>query len=147
MDDKTQKILNDANRSVIQYRGMYAKWCAMHGVGYNEMLVFYTIREFGYCTQKQICESYLLPRQTIHNVISKMRAEGILRMSKENCVGREKAFVLTEKGRSYAEPVTVGLLSAEEQAIKILGEEKLAEISRLVTEYNGALCKVIEGEV
>ena len=56
MDDKTQKILNDANRSVIQYRGMYAKWCAMHGVGYNEMLVFYTIREFGYCTQKQICE-------------------------------------------------------------------------------------------
>lgn len=147
MNEETLKILNDANRSVIRYRGMYAKWCAMHGVGYNEMLVFYTIRELGYCTQKQICENYLLPRQTIHNVISKMRADGILRISKENCIGREKAFALTEKGLAYAKPVTVDLFSTEERAIKILGEEKLKEISRLVTEYNEALCKAIEGEV
>lgn len=144
MDIQTQKTLAKANLSVIQYRGMYAKWCTMHGVGYNEMLVFYTIREYGYCTQKQLCQSYLLPRQTMHNVISKMRNEGVLRISAEHCKGREKAFVLTEKGMLRAKPVTEDLLATEEKAIKLFGEENLSEISRLVTDFNGALCRAIE---
>ena len=42
------------------------------------MLVLYTIREFGFCTQKQICDSYLLPRQTVNHVISEMKKDGIL---------------------------------------------------------------------
>lgn len=146
MDIQTQKTLAKANLSVIQYRGTYAKWCTMHGVGYNEMLVFYTIREYGYCTQKQLCQSYLLPRQTMHNVISKMRNEGMLRISAEHCKGREKAFVLTEEGKLRAKPVTEYLLATEEKAINIFGEKNLLRMSRLIGAYNKALSQAIEEE-
>ena len=62
------------------------------------MLVLYTIREFGFCTQKQICDSYLLPRQTVNHVISEMKKDGILVADLEKSTGKEKALVLTPEG-------------------------------------------------
>ena len=38
----------------------------MYNISYNEMLVLYTLREFDFCTQKQIYDSYMLPRQAIN---------------------------------------------------------------------------------
>lgn len=38
----------------------------MYNISYNEMLVFYILREFDFCTQKQIYDSYMLPRQAIN---------------------------------------------------------------------------------
>ena len=46
------KLLGDINRAVIQFRGVYSAWSKKHGISYNEMLVLYTIRDNGFCTQK-----------------------------------------------------------------------------------------------
>ena len=89
---KTLKQLNDVNRAIIKFRGIYSAWSAEHNISYHEMLVFYTIREKGYCIQKQICDSYLLPRQTMNNVITALRKNGILTVSEEYSIGREKAL-------------------------------------------------------
>ena len=70
MNKESLKAVNDINRAIIKARGIYSEWSARHGISYHEMLVLYTIREFGFCTQKQICDSYLLPRQTMNNVIT-----------------------------------------------------------------------------
>ena len=90
VDEQMQSLLVRANRSFVRYRGAYAKWSAMRGIGYNEMLVLYTIHESGFCTQKQICDSFMLPRQTIHNVISAMRKAGTICVSAEHSVGPKK---------------------------------------------------------
>ena len=90
--------------SGIKFRGIYSTWSCEHGNSYNEILVLYTIREQGYCTQKQICDSYLLPRQTMNHVLMGLRNQGILQYCKEHSVGKEKAYSLTEQGREYATP-------------------------------------------
>lgn len=41
----------------------------------------------------------------MNNVITVMRENGLLELSPENSVGREKAFVLTGKGKEYAMPL------------------------------------------
>ncbi len=72
-------------------------WSASQGISYNEMLVLYTIREHSFCTQqKQICDSYIIPRQTINNVIGNMQKSGFLEISRKNCIGREEGFYLDE---------------------------------------------------
>lgn len=38
----------------------------MYNISYNEMLVLYILCEFDFCTQKQIYDSYMLPRQAIN---------------------------------------------------------------------------------
>ena len=128
----------------VRIRGIYSQWSSAHNISYNEMLVLYTIREKGFCTQKQICDSYLLPRQTMNNVITVMRENGLLELSPENSVGREKAFVLTGKGKEYAMPLLESMNRFEEQAVALLGDEKLAALTSLMLEYDQALGQAMQ---
>ena len=144
MQRETLTLLNDVNRAIIKFRGIYSKWSKLHGISYHEMLVLYTIREKGFCTQKQICDSYILPRQTMNNVITGMRKNGLLKLSGEYSKGREKAFVLSEKGEDYAMPFLASLDTVETEAVKLLGAEKLRALTELLLEYDEALGKTLE---
>lgn len=139
MKKETLNLLNNLNRAVIKFRGIYSLWSGAHGISYNEMLVFYTIREHGFCTQKQICDSYLLPRQTINHVIAGLRENGLLQYSAEHSKGREKAFVLSAKGQAYAEPFLASLEDVESRALEKLGADKLRTLTALLLEYDQAL--------
>ena len=139
MDVRIQHMIKEVNRSVIQFRGIYSAWSKNHNISYNEMLVLYTIRDEGFCTQKQICDSYLLPRQTMNNVFLKMRKEGIIEIDPSRGIGKEKAFVLTDKGKIYSAPFLDSMNRVESHAADIMGEEKIKQMTELVKEFDRAL--------
>lgn len=143
MQKETLTLLNDVNRAIIKFRGIYSKWSNLHGISYHEMLVLYTIREKGFCIQKQICDSYILPRQTMNNVITGMRKNGLLELCSKYSKGREKAFVLSAKGKLYAAPFLVSLDTVESDAVKLLGANKLQALTDLLLEYDEALSKAL----
>ena len=144
MKNESLNLINDINRAIIQIRGIYSAWSAAHGISYHEMLVLYTIREFGFCTQKQICDSYLLPRQTINNVIAGMRKKGVLTYSREHSIGREKAFVLSETGAAYVTPLLASLDVMESGALAQFGSDRLSALTHLLLEYNKTLNKIMD---
>ena len=144
MDRQTKELWAQINHAIIKFRGIYAAWSKKHEISYNEMLVFYTIRDNGFCTQKQICDSYLLPRQTMNHVFAKLCADGIIEVSAEYSAGREKAFVLTERGQAYAEPLTASLNLVEEKAIELMGTERIQAMTQLVQEFDFALNTALE---
>ena len=144
MDIQTQCLHNEVNKGIIKCRGVYSLWCKKHNISYNKMLVFYTIREYGFCTQKQICDNYLLPRQTMNNVITNMCNEGLLEVSNLKSKGKEKAFVLTDKGIEYSKEVIESLNNMEERATEIMGREKISEMIKLVFEYDLAIARALE---
>ena len=147
MKDETLAALAHINCAIIKFRGVYSLWSKKHGISYNEMLVFYTIRDQGFCTQKQICDSYLLPRQTINHVINDMRARGLLSHSPAHCIGREKAFVLSEKGKNYASPLLDSLERIEEQAIERIGKETIQSMAEAILAYSSALQKAMDTSI
>ena len=144
MQKENLKLLNDVNRAIIKFRGIYSEWSNRHSISYHEMLVLYTIREQGYCTQKQICESYLLPKQTIHNVMVGMRNEGLLLYDESHSRGREKAFVLSEKGTEYAAPFLDSLDTVETKALELMGKDNLHLLTELLLVYDAALNQALE---
>ena len=139
MDRESRKLLADINRAVIQFRGLYAAWSKEHGISYHELLVLYTIRDQGFCTQKQICDSYLLPRQTMNHVILDLRERGLLELSPEHGVGREKAFVLSEQGKEYAQPLLEALNRMEMRALETFGRKNIRSMVKAVLSYDQAL--------
>ena len=139
MNQSLLRLLNDVNGAIIKIRGLYSSWSLAQGISYNEMLVLYTIREHGFCTQKQICDSYLLPRQTMNNVIAGMQKSGLLALSPKDCRGREKAFVLTAAGKEKLQPVIASLNDFESKAIHLLGDEKLRTLADLMLAYGQVL--------
>lgn len=144
MKKETLNLYNDLNRAIIKCRGIYSAWSAAHSISYHEMLVIYTIREFGFCTQKQICDSYLLPRQTMNNVIRGMRENGLLTYSAAHSFGREKAFVLSDKGEEHVAPLLASLDAMESGTLELLGSEKMAMLTQLLFEYDSALAAVMK---
>ncbi|MCD8074591.1 MAG: MarR family transcriptional regulator [Lachnospiraceae bacterium] len=144
MENDTQKLLADLNQAVIQFRGLYSAWSKKHGISYNEMLVLYTIRDNGFCTQKQICDSYLLPRQTMNHVITDMRKRGLLTISPKQGSGREKAFVLTRKGQTYAAPLLDSLNKIEAQAIESAGCGTIRSLSESLMDFDSILKQSME---
>lgn len=146
MDKQKLDLLNEINRVIIRLRCIYSSWLSAHGISYNEMLILYTLREYCCCTQKQICDNYLLPRQTINHVVAMMRQKGLLELNKEFCTGHEKVFVLTGKGRNYAEYFLKSLNNTETRAVKILGGEKLETLTSLMLEYTHALKETLNKE-
>lgn len=139
MNPESLKLLSAINCAIIQFRGLYAAWSKEHGITYHELLVLYTIREQGYCTQKQICTNYLLPRQTMNHVILDLRNRGFLELSPQHCVGREKAFVLSDLGRQYAEPLLQSLNRMELQALASFGADEIRSLVNAVLSYDQAL--------
>lgn len=139
MDNQTLQLLNEVDRAIIKFRRVYSVRSKKHGIGYNEMLVLYTMRDLGYCSQKQICDSYLVPKQTINHVMSNMLDNGILCISPENCAGREKAYVFTDMGWEYARPLLDSLGKIEAKAVKAMGAEKIRQMTALVCEYDNVL--------
>ncbi len=139
MDQKSLKLLAEINRAIIQFRGLYAAWSKEHGISYHELLVLYTIRDQGFCTQKQICDSYLLPRQTMNHVILDLRKRGLLELSPKHCIGREKAFVLSKQGKRYAQPLLEALDRMEMQALEAFGPQNMQAMVQAVLSYDKAL--------
>ena len=144
MDRQTKELWAQINHAIIKFRGVYAACSKKHEISYNEMLVFYTIRDNGFCTQKQICDSYLLPRQTMNHVFTKLYAEGIIEVSSEYGIGREKAFILTDRGQTYAAPLIDSLNRVEGKAIELMSEERIRAMTELVQEFDFALTTALE---
>lgn len=139
MDQESLILLSEINRAIIQFRGLYAAWSKEHGISYHELLVLYTIREQGFCTQKQICDNYLLPRQTMNHVFLDLRKQGLLELSPEHCTGREKAFVLSDQGKQYAQPLLNALNQVELQTLETFGQENIRSMAKAVFSYDQAL--------
>ena len=143
MDKESLELTNGINHAVIKLRGLYSAWSGAHGISYHEMLVLYTIREHGFCTQKRVCESYLLPKQTINNVIKSMRERNLIEPDEQHSAGREKAFSLTESGKAYAAPLLESLDAAESRALETIGRDRLKALTDLLLEYDLALSNSI----
>lgn len=139
VDQELWKLLADINCAVIRFRGLYSAWSKEHGISYHELLVLYTIRDQGFCTQKQICDNYLLPRQTMNHVILDLRERGLLEPRPEQSAGREKAFVLSDKGRQYAAPLLEALGRMEAQAVQAFGRERVRNMVDMICGYHDVL--------
>ncbi|MDO4280423.1 MAG: MarR family winged helix-turn-helix transcriptional regulator [Peptococcaceae bacterium] len=144
MDPQTRAILDGINTAIITFRHTYSEWSRKHHLSYNEMLVLYTIFVDGSCTQKQICDSYLLPKQTINSVFASMSKRGLLQVDPALGQGREKAFVFTAAGRRYAEPLMTALTDAEARAFAASGAENLKTLMALLTAHTQSLTQALE---
>lgn len=139
MDRELLELLGEINCAIIKFRGLYASWAKKKGISYHELLVLYTIRDLGFCTQKQICDSYLLPRQTMNYVIFNLRKRGFLELSPKYSTGREKAFVLSEQGKEYANPLLEDLNRIEMQTVEKFGKKNIRVMVEEILSYDQAL--------
>ena len=123
---------------------LYRIWAKKHQLNYNALLILYTLNDYKKCTQKQICEWWALPKQTVHGILLDFEKKGYITITASTKNKRERLIAFTENGEIFASSILNRLYQMEENAMHKLGEEKRKQLIESNTKYYELLKEEIE---
>ena len=117
-----QEGLRRFNKIYREMDKFYHKAAVDCGLSYSSFWILYAICENGEgCLQKEICEMFLVSKQTIHSAIRRLESDGYLYLKIGK--GRDKHIYLTEKGMELVERKIAPMIALENQTFEEMGEE------------------------
>ena len=125
---------------------IYEDYARKSGISYNSLYILNAIQQIKGCTQKQICEKTLLPKQTVNNVVTAFYKSGYIELREFPENRRIKTIHLTEKGEQYADELIPHIHRADQAAMKSLTEEQQDTLLFLMGTYVAAFRKEMLGE-
>lgn len=117
--------------------------CAAKTLGISDcsLWILYTLRtEQEAITQKEICEAFYYPKQTVNSALKKLENEGYIALT-EMKDRRSKKITLTESGKRFAARTADKLIKAELAAMSELTDEEQKSFIELFRKYTGLLKK------
>lgn len=117
---------------------IYEDYARKSGISYNALYILNAVQQIENCTQKQICERTLLPKQTVNNVITGFFKSGYIELLELPENRRIKTIHLTEKGREYANTLIPHIHQADRLAMETLTEEQQDMLLHLIERYVSA---------
>lgn len=125
---------------------IYEDYARKSGISYNSLYILNAIQQIKDCTQKQICEKTLLPKQTVNNVITAFYKSGYIELREFPENRRIKTIHLTEKGENYADKLIPHIHEADKVAMNSLTEKQQDTLLSLMNTYVSAFRKEMLGE-
>lgn len=132
------------NTALSRTMDLYRIWAKKHELNYNALLILYTLDDYKTCTQKQICDWWALPKQTVHGILLDFEKKGYITITANARNKRERLIAFTEKGKSYASSILNKLYEMEENAMYKLGDEQRSQLILNNTNYYELLKEEIE---
>lgn len=126
------KLVNTALSGTLD---LYRIWAKNHDLNYNALVILYTLDDYQTCTQKQICQWWALPKQTVHGILLDFEKKGYITISPSSENRKERLVSFTESGRIFASSILNQLHKMEETAMERLGAEKRHQLIACNTEY------------
>jgi len=125
---------------------IYEDYARKSGISYNSLYILNAILYTENCTQKQICDKTLLPKQTVNNVITSFFKNGYIELREFPENRRIKTIHLTEKGMQYANNLIPHIHQADCKAMEALSEEQQDTLLKLMDIYVSTFRKEMLGE-
>ena len=114
---------------------LYREWAKAHDVSYFELLVILSLTE-GPCSQKEICQKWQIPKQTVNSILKNFLQNNWVRLTPAKEDKRNKIILLTQEGRAYMEPLAHKLADCECAVWVKLGEERRKALMEGTALYN-----------
>lgn len=136
---------NELGNAIAQIDGAVEHWIVKLGLTYNHFAVLYSLADNADgITQKQICDEWYIPKQTIFNIYKEYKEKGLLEFYPSATDKREKIMRLTDAGRAIAKPILAKTHTLSEQAFAEFGTEKTAQLFALMHELSAIFNRHIE---
>ena len=146
MEKDVKYSLIDFNIYINQIRGSWVQLAKKFDINYHEMLLLYHLYTNGSCTQKLICEHYMLPKQTVNNIVMDAKKSGYIEMGFAPNNRKEKVLVLTPAGEEYISSLVSSMNKVEKDMAEKMGEEKLYLLANLLVDYSDIIKEEISAD-
>lgn len=135
------KLVNAALSGTLD---LYRIWAKKNDLNYNALVILYTLDDYKKCTQKQICEWWALPKQTVHGILLDFEKKGYITITVNAKNKREKFIEFTKCGKKFASSILEQLHKMEECAMEKLGNEQRKQLIACNTKYYELLKEEME---
>lgn len=137
------KLVNTALSGTLD---LYRIWAKKNQLNYNALVILYTLDDFKSCTQKQICQWWALPKQTVHGILLDFEKKDYIAITANKENKRERLITLTDSGKEFARAILEPLYKMEENAMEKLGSELRNQLIQSNTRYYELLKEEIEND-
>lgn len=103
---------------------IYFEWAKSKGISKFTLYCLYSLYENeNGCTQGEICDRWILPKQTVNTILKGFEDKGYVYFVKKSEDGRCKRVLLTDEGRAYADSIVGELNKIENNIFSMMGED------------------------
>lgn len=120
MDAK--KFFYEFGREFYKIDAYYAAFAKKSGVQPRLLWVLYALNDGEAHTQKEICDTWILPRTTVNTVVKELESQKYVVLSRIKGKKREMNVMLTEEGKAYANEKLARLYDIENRVFDCLSE-------------------------
>lgn len=105
---------------------LYSRWAKSQGLTYDALFVLYAIQDSqDGCCQKEICEKWSMPKQTVNSILKNFEKEGYLLFTVDENDKRNKIIRFSERGRAYAGEILGRLHEIESRVVRKIGSDDM----------------------
>lgn len=126
---KTEHCLTELQRYYALWREcnyIYGEWAKSHGLSLNTLMILYSFcEEPDGCTQKQISQKWMIPKQTVNAVLKEFEEQNYLKLIPLPSDKRNKQIHLTPEGRAFAREIIGQLREKELYVTEQMGAEHM----------------------
>ena len=118
----------------------YRNYAKKAGLSDTAFWLLYSVveREMPY-TQKELCESWFFPPQTINSSLKDLVRKGIISFETVPDNRKNKLIILTENGKKLADDVIFPLIMAEQRSFERMGQDEYDRFLKMMQLHNSFL--------
>ena len=145
MDDKTCEVINLFSL-LKKVAGLSKQRASFYGLNNLDTIILHSIDKSKGLTQKDLVEKFKAPKQTINSKIMNLKDKDLIEMVSDPNDKRSKILVLSGKGEAEVREIFEALAISNRDLYDDLGQAKIKEIEKNLTELIDALEKNMERE-
>lgn len=144
MESKVQAQIVQFNRTFKRYEDIYRQAARKFEIPELALWVLYALREQPGCTQKDLVDLLLQPKQSIHTALRSLVRDGYVRLEYSEENRKSKHIHLTEAGRKLSESTADKIVRAETIAFLSLSDTERETMLRLLERLTSAIQKEMQ---
>lgn len=138
--------IHEFNRLYYKINGLYARFENAKNINSSVYKILHALFISELHTQKDIMQSYEMPKQTINNVIANLQKQGFIDISSSQNDKRERILNLTARGKEYAKDYTSAYTAFEMKVYQSLGARNLSKLTQIYADFERAFNEVFNAE-
>ena len=128
-----KKFFYEFGREFYKIDAYYAEFAKKSGVQPRLLWVLYALNDGESHTQKEICETWILPRTTVNTIVKELESQRYVVLSQIKGKKREMNVTLTDTGKAYADEKLARLYEIEDRLFDSLTDTDKQVINHLKT--------------
>jgi len=118
---------------------LFGAWEQQNGINPTEKCALMSLYPDKRLNQKEICEKYKVPKQTVSYIAASLQKEGYVEAAPDERDGRAKIIALTDKGRAYAQGVLGPIMELNLRIYECMGRRKFDQLISALENYRDAI--------